>query len=435
MFRTWDILNINMRLLCRKEPSVAAGTDFYPKQRLEKGQHGMSRTCHVPYIKILSVKPPMRISTWLWVLLGCTLLGVAWALLWQTIVGQAFDNTLWFTLVAPEVLFWNAYGLTAPAVVWLARRLSFSVRPFSKKWLVHVPLALVTPAAAYGLFAMLYAVYHATGTALGWPVAGTLDQQLLRRAYTFFSLLPMGCALYCMLVALTNVGSYFRQLQDEEHRSAGLKTQLARAKLQALKMQLQPHFLFNALNTISSTLQTDPPAADRMLAELGDFLRLTLEHADRATVSLAEEIHFNRCYLDIQRHRFEDRLVVDITVEPGLERAAVPYLVLQPLVENAIRHGISQRVEAGEVRIEAYREGEALVLEVFNTGPDLRAGGDGAFSTGIGLATTRSRLQQQYGDKASFQLEEEVDGVRARVRLPLSWHASTSDSPTEPLNA
>ncbi|MEM1042785.1 MAG: histidine kinase [Bacteroidota bacterium] len=363
-----------------------------------------------------------------WLPAAYTALALGWSALWLAATGQGFGMATLLNQVVPEVIFWNAWAAVTPVVFWLARQFAFPVQPLSWKWSLHLLLAALVTVAVYLLSFGLHSLYHVAVTALGGSLALTLGEQFSQRMVGMLSFgLPLGGFVYALLVALTLTGDYVRRLRAEERHSAALEAQLAQAELQALKMQLHPHFLFNALNTISATLQTHPPTADRMLAELGDFLRLTLEHVHRATVPLAEEVDFVRRYLQIEQHRLEDGLAVEIDVSDDVQEAAVPYLILQPLVENALRHGIGRRVEPGRVTVRAEREGDDTVLCVINTGPPLDPTpslGDGAPPRGIGLANTRARLQQSYGEAASLHLADTTEGVQACVRLPFALCAA-----------
>jgi two-component system LytT family sensor kinase len=195
--------------------------------------------------------------------------------------------------------------------------------------------------------------------------------------------------------------------------------------LQALKMQLHPHFLFNALHSISALVHSDPDAADKMIARLGDFLRLTLDSAAAQEVPLRQELEFLNCYLDIERTRFRDRLTTEIHADPQVLDCRVPNLILQPIVENAIRHGVSQRAAHGHVEVRAARAGQALRLEVRDNGRGLPEGADAgrAKQGGVGLANTRARLQQLYGGDYRFELQNAPAGG-AVVTLELPLHGS-----------
>ena len=208
---------------------------------------------------------------------------------------------------------------------------------------------------------------------------------------------------FSFLLALSYALDYHQRYQDKAVTSSRLEAQLAQARLDALKMQLQPHFLFNTLNAVSALLHKDPDAADRMIARLGDFLRMTLENDGGHEVTLAQEMTFLNCYLAIEKVRFEDRLTTRVDVALEALPALVPNLILQPLVENAIRHGVGRRVGAGCIAIEAARENGRLRLRVTDNGPGWTEPAAGHEARGVGISNTRRRLAQLYG--AEHRLE------------------------------
>jgi signal transduction histidine kinase len=220
---------------------------------------------------------------------------------------------------------------------------------------------------------------------------------------------------------------YQRKFREGETKAALLTAQLAEAQLQALKMQLHPHFLFNTLNSISALLHQDVEAADKMVARLGNFLRLTLENGGAQLTTLREELEFLRLYLDIERARFKDRLGIRIETEndaPALMSARIPNLILQPLVENAIRHGIARRYAPGWIDVRALIHDGRLRIEVVDNGPDV-ASRDGAaprFKDGVGLSNTRARLDQLYGGDYLLAFKSnEPHGLIVTLEIPLAY--------------
>ncbi len=217
---------------------------------------------------------------------------------------------------------------------------------------------------------------------------------------------------------------YYRGLREGEARAGKLAAQLAQAQLAALKMQIHPHFLFNTLNSISALLHKDIEVADRMIARLGDFLRLTLQRSDAQTVDFEQELDFLKCYLDIEHTRFEDRLIVEIEVEPQALDVMVPNLILQPIVENAIRHGLARQTIPGRITIRAFQKNGRLIMQVQDNGPGLRTNHNGERppSGGIGLSNTRARLEQFYGEDFRLEILEiansEGHGVIVTVDIP-----------------
>jgi len=233
-----------------------------------------------------------------------------------------------------------------------------------------------------------------------------------------------GLTIYWTTLVVAHALYYYRGVRKGEAQTARLTAQLAQAQLQALKMQIHPHFLFNTLNSIAALLHKDVEAADRMIARLGDFLRLTLKQSDTQTIDFAQELKFLKCYLDIERTRFEDRLTVEIEVEPQSLNVAVPNLILQPIVENAIRHGIARQTSSGQITIRAFKEGERLIVQVEDNGPGLRTNPNGT-NAGIGLSNTRARLKQFYGEDYRFEIANAAErGVIVTLEIPVVEGAS-----------
>jgi LytS/YehU family sensor histidine kinase len=233
--------------------------------------------------------------------------------------------------------------------------------------------------------------------------------------------------LYWTIVGLTHAFDYYRRYRERERRAAELKiaaahleAQLAQAQLDALKMQLHPHFLFNTLNTISVLMQDDVSAANRMLIRLGELLRVALKNETAQEVSLRQELEFLRGYLEIEQTRFQDRLQVDFDVEPEALDSLVPNLILQPLVENAIKHGIAPRAEAGTIRVEAKRRNGRVRLVVRDDGSGFMEAKNQA--SGIGLSNTRARLEKLYGAEHSFEIcSPDGGGLEVKVTIPFRF--------------
>jgi len=236
---------------------------------------------------------------------------------------------------------------------------------------------------------------------------------------------------YWIIVGLYFAVDAFRKYRREERhaaalalRAARLEGQLGQARLNALRMQLNPHFLFNSLNTISVLTAEDPAKANRVLLRLSELLRIALrESADRET-TLAEELNFVRQYLAIEQARFEDRLRTDIEAAPEVGGAMVPTLILQPLVENAVKHGIAKRADASRILVRARREGGRLALSVYDDGP----GPDAVRYEGLGLRLTRERLQGHYGEAFALSLTRpDEGGALARLAIPLRFKGGADE--------
>jgi sensor histidine kinase YesM len=214
--------------------------------------------------------------------------------------------------------------------------------------------------------------------------------------------------IYGVIVTIVHAFDYYQKFRERELRSLELEKHLAEAKLEALQMQLNPHFLFNTLHGISALMHKDVDMADRILSRLSDLLRRTLENTGTQEVPLKQELDFLERYLEIERTRFGDRLTVRMHIDPDTLEAQVPNLVLQPLVENAIRHGIEPHAKPGIIELRAQRKNGMLHLQVQDNGAGL-AGGQ-PLEEGIGLSNTRARLQQLYGSAHQFQLRNLTSG-------------------------
>jgi LytS/YehU family sensor histidine kinase len=223
---------------------------------------------------------------------------------------------------------------------------------------------------------------------------------------------------YLPIVLIAHVASYYLGFRERELRTSQLQAQLEKARLQALKSQLQPHFLFNTLNSISALMLTNVEAADRMITRLGDLLRISLETAGTQMTTLSRELEFVNCYIEIEKVRFEERLKVSVEVAPETLDASVPHLLLQPLVDNAIKHGISRLAAGGEIRISAAKFDGDLHLEVRDNGPGFCESSHSS-SRGVGLRNTRERLETIYGQNQSVELLTLPEGgAVARVSIP-----------------
>lgn len=308
---------------------------------------------------------------------------------------------------------WYAWGLLAPLIFRFARRFPLDRR----RWPVHLGAALV--------MAPLQVVLSSALRIAGFLVLGTLT---VEQVPDFLARIPAfvltgsfdGLVTYAAILGIFYIFDFYRKYRERELRTTQLEGQLAQAQLTALKMQLHPHFLFNTLNSISALVRKDPDQADRMIARLSDLLRITLESAGTQEVSLREEQAFLEHYLEIEQIRFADRLTVSFRMDPETLDARVPNLILQPLVEIAIRHGIAPRPTPGRIEIRSERVGEHLRLTVSDDGPGLPTG-DGLPREGVGLRTTRERLEKRFGPDHRFALHSPPDGgLTVSLLLPFA---------------
>jgi two-component system, LytTR family, sensor kinase len=288
---------------------------------------------------------------------------------------------------------WYIWALLAPGIIWLARRLAFEREHRARNLGVHL-LASVAATLLHGSLNNLCRHYI-----LGFSGSISL-------AYAFHS----SVVTYWILVGVAWGYDYYVRYRQGELRAAQLSVQLAQAQLLALRTQLHPHFLFNTLNAISALVHRDAEAADRMVARLSDLLRLTIEGIGVQQVPLAKEIDFLKRYLEIEQARFADRLTVEMQISPETLAACTPYLILQPLVENAIRHGIAPRSQPGRVAICAQRENGFLILEVRDNGAGLAPGSTVPAREGVGLSSTRARLEKLYGERQRFEMKNGPSG-------------------------
>jgi two-component system LytT family sensor kinase len=299
--------------------------------------------------------------------------------------------------------YWYSWALLTPGILWLARRFPFE----RETWLRSVPVHVA------GVFAATLA--HVTLVMLGRMAIYTLDgespgewgSEFQRMFFLNFDYETM---TYWTIVGVSHALRYHYESQDRALRASRLETRLMEAQLQTLQRQLQPHFLFNTLNTIAALMHRDVEAADAMLARLGDLLRMSFETLGVQEVSLEQELDFLRKYVAIEQARFRERLDVTFEVAPDALDCLVPNLLLQPLVENAIRHGIGPRIGPGHVLVRASRSGSVLELEVRDDGVGVPAAKLSDLEHGVGLSNTRSRLAHLYGDQHRFEVRRPAGG-------------------------
>jgi sensor histidine kinase YesM len=316
----------------------------------------------------------------------------------------------WGKSLALQLPVAAAWILAAPGILWLGRRFPLTTARWRTSVAVHLLVSLS--------FIFLLDLVTSWFTPLILRPSGTLQPLLARTARLFVIWVFSDGLIYWTILTVSYAVEHYRRFRERELIAAQLEAQLAQADLQALKSQLHPHFLFNALHTIGSLVRTgDRDNAIKVTAGLGDLLRRMLEGATRQEVPLKQELDFIRSYLDIEQIRFRDRLQVRFDVDPGVEDARVPHLILQPLVENAIRHGIAPHLFAGRLTIAAHKIGQRLQLSVRDDGPGA-GDGDGA-RPGIGLTNTRARLVRLYGDDFTLEVGNlPQSGLEARVELP-----------------
>jgi two-component system, LytTR family, sensor kinase len=314
----------------------------------------------------------------------------------------------WRHAFGVNLTYYYLWALTTPIVVRMARRFRFE----SGRWAVAV-LAHFLASAILTLIQIVAG--EAIVTLLGLRPSLNFFTKV---SYSFVANAQSSLPTYWLILFAYLAFDYYVKYRDRELRGAQLAAELSRAHLQALKMQLKPHFLFNTLNSISSLMYSDVEAADAMLARLSEFLRLTLDRDLDQEVTLSEELEFVRCYLEIEKIRFEDRLTVSVDVGHDVSEARVPSLALQPLIENAIHHGIASRPKGGSIAIKARRDNGTLHISVADDG--VASCGDHPVER-IGLANTRKRLEQLYGTEQRFTFGASPGGGFV-VELAIPFH-------------
>jgi signal transduction histidine kinase len=341
-------------------------------------------------------------------------LAIIWAI-W-TFIGLIFTLQFYFASYRSErpVPFVDAlymqmiwaylFALATPFVLWAVSRMPIDRDNWVRNILLHIPISIA-----------LGVVLTALGRVLiwlrwGWPLDKPLTFESIARFVVANFTEAIGIYL---LIALSGYAfCYYRRFREGQVKTLQLEAQLSQAQLQALKMQLHPHFLFNTLHSISALLHKDSEAARKMITRLGDFLRLTLENSGSQEVTMRQEMEFLGCYLEIEQIRFQDRLTTRLDVAQQTLDAKVPNLILQPIVENAIRHGIAPRSSQGLIEIEAKQQNGTLRIQVRDNGPGLseHRTSENVFKKGLGLANTETRLEQLYGPAHSFNLSNNPDG-------------------------
>ncbi|UCC44629.1 MAG: histidine kinase [Candidatus Zixiibacteriota bacterium] len=318
---------------------------------------------------------------------------------------------------------WYLWGLFSLVIVYLTRRITFD----RSNWLRSLAL--------HGVLAVIFSVAHIFLYTLGHHVSRSLSAETEPPGTTFAKLLETfmtsrildAVLIYFLIAFVLYALTYYRRLRLEELRRADLQTRLARAQLESLKGQLHPHFLFNSLNAVTALIHSDPEAADRMVTRLSELLRVAIDSAEVPEVTLREEIEFVRTYLDIQKTRFGDRLRVQLDIAEECLDAMVPNLMLQPLVENAVIHGVTPRSGSGTVSIDACRRENTLAVRVSDDGPGVPAGHDPYSGNGVGLKNTNERLRQLYGESAQLKFDSN-DGVGLAVTIGIPYRLETQET-------
>jgi two-component system, LytTR family, sensor kinase len=358
------------------------------------------------------VRSPKRLTRWIWI-----------AAIWCA--GALFDASQTIltmhamgskaSLLSPflsEFLSWLPWALATPFIAGLARKLPIARGAVLKASVAHLAAFAIVGTVAGAWMAALQVVFNPWGHATTPVFLEAWNTSLTGQMLMFV-------IAYVLILTVTYVVDSREKVERQMIETARLNGELSRAQLAALRRQMDPHFMFNTLNSIVGLVRDQRnDAAINMIVGLSEFLRRASEDSNRAQVTLTEEVEYLQRYIDIQKVRFGDRLRVNLDIPVELGDALVPNLLLQPLVENAIKHGVSKRVAGGEIRVAGMRRDDTLRLTVYNDGPRVQGDGDGT-SGGVGLANLRTRLQILHDGRSQLMLRSvETGGVEVVVTLP-----------------
>lgn len=324
--------------------------------------------------------------------------------LWRSFAWQLASACGWFALT--------------PLVLWLGRKFPLKRGSFRKNILIHV-------IAGAGVVLLQQVIDVIILPPLGYPPNPTSTSYW--QLYYRFVLIHFHAnyLLYWMIVGIQNAAAFYRDYRERELQTAQLEGQLAQARLQVLKNQLHPHFLFNTLNAVSELIYENQETAELMIANLSDLLRLALDKMHVQEVSLRQELEFLKKYLEIEQMRFDERLQIKMSIQPDTLDASVPNMILQPLVENSVKHGIAPLADGGTVEISAERQNGDLRLRVADNG--IGVGGK-QINEGVGLSNTRARLAQLYGAEHLFEISPQPGGgLQIKLQIPYKTAAEMND--------
>ncbi|HUK47565.1 MAG TPA: histidine kinase [Terriglobales bacterium] len=328
------------------------------------------------------------------------------------IAGMQFSQLMPFALLTPLV-FWLADRFPMGKQNWVRRSVLYLAAGFVFA-AGHIAMRGVTP---YGVFDPKTRTWHsafwdykAHKVDVRWR---SLERMFLVNAFDDIN------GTYLPIILVAYVVSYYSRLKDRDLAAAHLEAQLSKANLRALKSQLQPHFLFNTMHSISGLMFTDPHAADAMMSRLSELLRMSFEDGAEQITTLNRELEFVNGYLEIEKMRLGDRLTVDLDISPETLDAQVPHLLLQPLVENAVQHGVAKLSSKGNIRICSGQDGRNLWLKISDNGPGFNCPADSAPKSGLGLRASQERLQTLYGENQSFTFGAlATGGTEITIRIP-----------------
>jgi two-component system, LytTR family, sensor kinase len=357
----------------------------------------------------------------------------------------------WRRSLSDTLVQWLPWALLSPVIFWIVLRFPIGRPAIGWRILLHLVSGsvLVILAAWLSTYCLASQIFRGfpngpEGPDHGPPFADTNQNEPHWAGHPPFhdrhlhgppiaARISFNVPIYLTLLSLSHTFVYLRRAQQRERRTIELESQLNRARLQALRMQLQPHFLFNTLNAISTLVQTDPRTAQEMIGSLGQMLRLSLDSSSEVEVPLEQELKFLNSYLEIAQIRFGDRLQLKRNIPPiEVLTAYVPTFILQPLVENALKHGIEPESATGTIEIRTERAGDRLLLSVSDSGVGLADTNELTTSNGIGLSNTKARLQNLYPGQYRFSVRNRPEGgCIAEVEIPFHTEPLTADRSIE----
>jgi len=366
----------------------------------------------------LIASPWLRWVTALAVYTGITLFFTSQGAVKYVIREEPLD---WRWIFWEELVYWYVWAALTPFILWFARRFRVERPDWRRNLTLNFGLAVLL-AFVHSVAMRIVSPWLLDGKALSSAIAALpgLHEKILVSLFGDFYKYWLIIGIYYAFDYYFKYRNHERAASELQLKTSRLETQLKQAELDALKMQLHPHFLFNTLNAIAILMKEDVSRAEQMLLRLGELLRVTLESAGIQRVTLAQELSFLDRYLEIEQIRFEDRLRVERDVDSDTLDAMVPNLLLQPIVENAIKHGVSARASAGRIVIRSHRVDDMLYLEVSDDGPGLSvADRQGLPAGGIGLTNTVKRLQQRFGEAYKFDLKNAPGGgLTVAIEIP-----------------
>jgi two-component system LytT family sensor kinase len=352
---------------------------------------------------------------------GLIILGFTFSALIYLIYASTGNPVTWKQALSVGLAQWWVWSLLYLLLFRFIRRFPFERQRWLQGLSVYLLLGFAVTLVKLGIDVIwIRLVYQ--GVFFKHP-----SERSLLPIMTYFNFVT-----YWVFVGVGQALNFYRQVREGELKASQLETQLAQSQLQALRMQLQPHFLFNTLHTIAMLNLKDSKAANRMISRLSDLLRLTLDNGGAQEVTLKDELEFLKRYLEIQEIRFQDRLSVSLDIDPESLDARVPNLILQPIVENAILHGIAEQESNGRIEIQASRQNGWLQLQVRDNGSGIPTAAPNQFKEGIGLGNTRARLKQHFGAAHRFELvNSDSGGLEVSITIPFREDPLSTESPKQ----